>query len=280
MSGEGRLPEFIIIGAVKGATTWIHHQLQAHPDIFLPDPEPHFFSKDYDLGIEHYRRLFKDASPSEMIGEKSADYLAHPLAAARMAQVLPDVPMVVQLRNPVDRAYSDYKMLYRRGTVKGSPEDYLHPESEQPRFVQDGLYAEHLMRWYDHFDRRQIKVLLFEDVLQSPEETVASVCKHIGAKPHFSTERGTRSVNDASAKFLPLPVRTALEPLKVAVKPLRGNRLFEGVRALMAREVAYPPMQPATRARLVDFYARDVEKLSALIGRDLDHWLVPRKLAA
>ena len=280
MSSKSRLPEFMIIGAVKGATTWIHDQLQAHPDIFLPDPEPHYFSKDYELGIEHYYRFFEGAAPSEMVGEKSADYLAHPLAAARAAELLPRVPMIVQLRNPVDRAYSDYKMLFRRGTVKGPPEDYFHAASEQPRFLRDGLYAEHLMRWFEHFDRQQIKVILFEDVLQAPEETVASVCKHIGVAPHYSTETGSKKVNDASAKFLPMPVRIALEPLKGAVKPLRGSRWFEGVRSLMAREVPYPPLKPAMRAKLVDYYARDVEDLSALIGRDLSHWMVQRKLAA
>lgn len=280
MSSNKRLPDFLIIGAVKGATTWIHAQLQSHPDIFLPDPEPSFFSKDYDRGIEHYYKFFDEAAPSDLIGEKSADYLAHPLAATRIAELLPSVPMVVQLRNPVERAYSDYKMLFRRGTVKGPPEEYFHPNSEQPRFVQDGLYAEHLMRWFDRFDRNQIKVFLFEDVLQAPEETVTSVCRHIGATPHFSADIGSRSVNDGSARFLPLPIRTALQPLKDAVKPLRGSRFFESFRGLMAREVAYPPLQPGTRARLAEFYARDVEKLSQLIDRDLGHWLVPRRLAA
>src|SRR3546814_10961579 len=102
--------------------------------------------------------FFRGAAPGQLPGEKSADYLAHPDAARRIADLLPDIPLVVQLRNPVDRAYSDYRMLYRRGTVRGRPEDYLiRSTTPMPRFLDDGLYFEHLKRWLDYFPRRQIK---------------------------------------------------------------------------------------------------------------------------
>jgi len=75
---NGRLPHFVIIGAVKGATTWIHNQLQDNPAIYLPAPEPHFFSQEHAQGLDHYRRFFDGARPDQILGEKSADYLAHP----------------------------------------------------------------------------------------------------------------------------------------------------------------------------------------------------------
>ncbi|AEG49845.1 sulfotransferase [Sphingobium chlorophenolicum L-1] len=276
-----RLPHFVIIGAVKGATTWIHNQLQDNPAIYLPAPEPHFFSQDHALGLDHYRRFFDGARPDQMLGEKSADYLAHPDAAARLAAVLPKARLVVQLRNPVDRAYSDYKMLFRRGTVTEGPEHYLDGRpNDQPRFLEDGLYARHLRRWLDHFDADQIKVILFEDVKAAPEATVAIVSDHIGAPCHYSTQVGSDPRNDSSEYFLPLPVRTALAPLKQAVRPLRGNAVFERVRGVFARQIAYPPLAPALRQRMVDYYARDIADLEDLIGRDLSHWRQDRRLAA
>lgn len=275
------LPSFIVIGAIKAATTWIHNQLQENPAIYLPDPEPHFFSTEFDRGLDFYRTYFAEAQPGQLVGEKSADYLGHPDAARRIAEILPEAALVVQLRNPVERAYSDYCMLYRRGTVRGRPEEYFdRATTSQPRFLDDGLYARHLSRWLDLFDRSRIHVLLFEDVKQRPRETVEAVCDHIGAPRHFATSIERQRINDGSAKFLPLPIRTALAPLKGTVAPLRQNSVFRGVRSLFAREVRYPPLSPDARARLQDFYADDVQQLSAMLGRDLDHWLTPQRVAA
>lgn len=280
MTGSGRLPDFLVIGAVKAATTWINAQLQAHPDIFMPGPEPHFFSTEFDRGLDYYHGFFRDAGGAQMIGEKSADYLAHPQAPARIAAMLPGAQLVVQFRHPVDRAYSDYRMLYRRGTIKGPPEQYLRPGSEQPRFLDNSLYGRHLGRWFDHMPREQIHPLFFEDVRRSPRETVEAVCRHIGAVPHFAEEVGERPVNDGSASLLPLPLRNLLAPLKASVRPLRGTAGFEKLRSLMAREVDYPPLLPETRARLTDLFATDIQELAALTGRNLDHWLILEAKAA
>lgn len=281
MNTPDGLPRFVIIGAVKGATTWIHNQLQQHPAIYLPGPEPHYFSQDYERGVEHYRSLFAAAEPGQLLGEKSADYFAHPDAARRLAAVMPDARLVLQLRNPVDRAYSDYKMLFRRGTITGPPEAYLTGQAcDQPRFLRDGLYAEHLGRWLELFDPAQIHVLLFEDVKATPTDAVAAVCRHIGAPDHFSTEVGTRPRNDSSARFLPLPVRTALAPLKQAARPLRGMPAFENIRRMFAREISYPPLTDALRTTMIDYYARDVAALETLIGCDLSHWRERPRMAA
>lgn len=270
---QDRLPHFVIIGAVKGATTWIHNQLKDNPAIYLPAPEPHFFSQDYDRGLDHYRRFFDGAGADQLLGEKSADYLAHPQAAARLASILPDARLVVQLRNPIHRAYSDYKMLFRRGTVTQGPEAYLDGRpNDQPRFLEDGLYARHLRRWLEHFAPEQIKIILFEDVTSAPEQTVAQVSEHIGAPCRYSTRIGAMPRNDSSERFLPLPVRAALAPLKGAARPLRGNGMFQRVRGLFARPILYPPLPDDLRSHMADYYARDVEELEKLIGRDLSRW--------
>jgi len=170
-------PGFIVIGAVKAATTWIQARLQDNPAIFMPDAEPHYFSSEFDRGEDWYRGFFANRSAqAQVIGEKSADYLAHPLAAHRIARALPQARLVLQLRNPVERAYSDYKMFYRRGTLKGPPEEYLRSmDNPYPRFLEDGLYARHLARWYDLFPREQILIYLYDDVTVQPERIVEAV---------------------------------------------------------------------------------------------------------
>lgn len=270
-------PQFIIIGAVKAATTWIQARLQENPAIFMPDAEPHYFSTEYDRGEEWYRGFFAERPGNAYaIGEKSADYLAHPLAARRIAGQLPDARLVLQLRNPVERAYSDYKMLYRRGTVKGPPEDYLtSPDNPFPRFLEDGLYARHIARWFDLFPREQMLVYLYEDVSAQPRRIVEEVSRHIGVDPFHETGPSDMRENSSRSAILPLPLRRALAPLKDSVRPLRGHPVFESMRSLLAREVAYPPLSPALRERLCDFYARDVETLEAMFGLDLARWKAP-----
>lgn len=267
--------DFIVIGAIKAATTWVQAQLKLHPDVFVPDIEPHFFTRDHHKGWQWYRDLFPGEKPRGALwGEKTADYLAKPEAAEHILREYPSAKLIVQLRNPIDRAYSDYKMLYRRGTVKGQPEDYLTSlDNPQPRFLNDGLYAKHLIRWLDLFPAEQLLVFTFDDVKQQPRETLEKVCSHIGAAPHFDGEFAQKRQNDSGEALLPLPVRKALAPLKPLARPYRNNALFKQARSLFARELEYPALSQELREHLAEFYCEDVTQLGKMIDRDLSHWL-------
>ncbi len=268
-------PSFVIIGAVKAATTWALEQLQVNPALYMPDPEPHYFSSEFDRGEDYYRAYFEaQVGSGRILGEKSADYLAHPDAPQRIANMLPHARLVVQFRNPVERAYSDYKMLYRRGTVKEGPEAYLTSlDNPQPRFLRDGLYGRDLRRWLDYFPANQIHAFLYDDVKADPKSTVEAISRHIGVEPVFDVGQARKTANNASERFLPLPVRKILAPLKGSIAPLRGNPLFESTRGFFAREIAYPPLSAQLKLRLRDFYAEDVSQLGKLLGRDLSYWL-------
>jgi hypothetical protein len=274
MTSRGSLPHFVVIGAIKAATTWIQAQLQANSAIYMPDPEPHFFSREYERGEEHYRRWFEPAPASAtLIGEKSADYLSDPAVPARMAAMLPDARLVIQLRNPVDRAYSHYKMLFRRGTVEASPEKYLSTlDNEHPCLLLDGLYGQHLQRWLDHFPREQFLAFPFEDVTRDARGIVERVSHHIGIGPVFDAGSASQTENDSRTRILPLPVRNLLAPLKQSAKPFRGHPWFEGARSLLAREIAYPPLGEDLRTHLEDFYRDDIGQTERLLGLDLSHW--------
>lgn len=268
-----RLPEFVIIGAAKAATTWIVHQLQQHPQVFLPGPEPHYFSTEYENGHKWYADWFADAAPEQVIGEKSADYLAHPLAAQRLQALLPDAQLLVQLRNPIERAYSDYCMLFRRGTVGGPPEKYLQRGAERSRFLDDGLYHLHLSRFLDLYPREQIALILHEDIKREPEAIIKQVCGHLGLQPHVAAQEVGARVNDSDAPTLPLTMRRLLAPAKPIVAPLRRQSWFRSAHAALARRPNYPPFTNDLRRRLRDFYAADIEKLGPMLGRDVSRWL-------
>jgi hypothetical protein len=142
---QHRLPDFVIVGATKAATTWLSHNLSAHPEVFLPSQELHYFSRFYDRGEDWYAAHFQGARATQRIGEKSASYLPHPEAAQRLRRLLPPAKLIAQLRHPVERAYSDYCMHYRRGEVSRDIDRYLDPaRTPIPRLLEDGFYHRHL----------------------------------------------------------------------------------------------------------------------------------------
>jgi hypothetical protein len=273
---EPRLPSFIVIGAAKAATSWITHQLRQRPDVFMPGPEPHYFSRYYDRGDTWYASLFDEAEPGQLMGEKSADYLADPNVPRRIAQLLPDAQLIVHLRNPIERAYSDYCMLFRRGRVNGDVNRHLDwTRTGVPRFLADGLYARHIARFRDHFPAGHIKIVLHDDIRTRPHQVVAEVCSALAIPTAFEPKSVEARVNDGQAPLVPVMFRRLPEPIKKLIAPLRGQRSFETVRGWMARPVRYPPLIPETRRRLEDFYRGDVSELSQMLGRDLAGWVHP-----
>lgn len=267
--------DFFVIGAIKAATTWLQAQLKQHPDISIPDIEPHFFTREHDRGWPWYRSLFPEQKvPGTLWGEKTADYLAKPEAAERISKAYPDAKLIVQLRNPIDRAYADYKMLFRRGTVKGPPEDYLRSlDNPQPRFLNDGLYAAHLRRWMELFPRDNLLIFAFDDVRNAPQQTLASVFEHLAVRPCHDPVAVTRRYNDSREELLPLAIRKTLAPLKPLARPFRNARVFQATRGLFATQIKYPPLTIDLRDRLAEFYAEDVAELEQMLGRDFSHWL-------
>src|SRR5262245_42993527 len=97
--------DFLIVGAAKSATTWLQRSLQADTSVRMPDPELHYFSREYHRGADWYFNHFGLGAKDKLVGEKSNSYLDTPQAVHRIARHLPHVKIVAQLRNPVDRAY-------------------------------------------------------------------------------------------------------------------------------------------------------------------------------
>lgn len=279
---DRRLPSFLVIGAVKAATTWISRHLRRSPAVFMPASEPHYFNVEYGRGVDWYLEFFEDASESQIVGEKTADYLPDPQAAKRASLLVPNAALIMSLRNPVERAYSDYCMLFRRGSVSPRIEDYLDPSrAEFRRFIDYGLYHRHISAWLDHFPRERMLILTMEDVTRSPQESLDKIGGLIGIQDELMPPPQSRRVNDSREMFLPLELRILLAPFKRAVKPLRGNAAFERVRSTLARPITYPKLDGELRQRLADFYREDVERLQTLLGRDLSAWTdLPSRAAA
>jgi hypothetical protein len=270
---DHRLPDFVIIGAAKAATTWLSYNLGAHPQVFLPSQELHYFSRFHDQGEDWYRGHFQDAQETQLIGEKSASYLADAATPLRLHCQLPRAKLIAQLRNPIERAYSDYCMHYRRGQVSTDIGCYLDPaRTPIPRLLEHGFYHRQLMSFMRVFPREQILVLLYDDIRRRPREVFADVCGFLGIDATVAPQSGESRIKDKATPVIPPAARRLLAPLKQLVAPYRQTRAFAALRGLFARTLRYPPLTPALRARLAALYADDIAQLSELLGRDLSMW--------
>jgi len=277
-----RQPDFVIIGATKSATTWLQRNLQQHTAVFMPGPEPHYFSRFFDRGPAWYEAFFEPALPHQIVGEKSNSYLDHPEAPQRLRAALPNARLIVQLRNPIDRAYSDYCRHYQAGRVSGDIDHHLgadNPEAEHLRAT--GLYFRYISRFLELFPREQLCVTLYDDLDRDPAAVLDRIRRHIGLAA-TNDDPGVMAlrVKDKSVPVVPLPARRVLAPFKSLVKPFREAPWFRASRSLIAREVRYPELSDAVRERLLAYYRDDVGALSELLGRDLTPWMSSHAAAA
>ncbi len=266
--------DFLIIGAAKSATTWLQKSLQLDSEICMPDPELHYFSREYSRGHDWYLAQFGQCRDHQLCGEKSNSYLDDPLAAARIRESLPGAKLIAQLRNPIERAYSDYCMLYRRGEIGRNIDDHLDPRvAAGNRFLTGGLYFRQLQAYIDLFPPDQLLILLYEDVRSKPALQLNRVRHFIGASGPAPSRPLAMKVKDKSTPTVNPVLKRNLRIMKPVVAPFRETRYFKALHGWFAESPDYPPLTKELRLRMIDFYAPGTEKLGALINRDLSEWL-------
>ena len=217
-----QLPDFIIAGAPRSATTWLYRLAERHPSLAMAKPvapEPKFFLVDdvYERGLEHYARTWFDDLPADrLLGEKSTNYLESPVAARRMRAALPGVKLIFLLRDPVDRAYSNYLWSRQNGREDETFERALELEDERERtlpaalryarphaYFSRGLYAAQLRTYVELFGRDRILVLKSEDVAADPRSVANRLFAFLGvaAMPQLADDVGVVNAAENDGSF-------------------------------------------------------------------------------
>lgn len=259
-------PDFLVIGAKKGGTTSVINWLLRHPQVMGMIPtvqsakSPHYFDINYWRGENWYLSHFPTASArsrraarvglAQQTGESSPYYLFHPYAAARIRATTPDVRMVALLREPVSRAYSNYwdrratghetlltfeeAVAAEPGRLSGPDTALADPHSycydhDHHGYLRRGEYASQLRRYFEQFPREQLLVLTFDELRDDAGRVFADVQRHLGLEDHALDQ--------------------SLEAFNVRTD--------------------YPPIDPATRARLREHFAPHNAELEQLLGRPL-----------
>lgn len=307
------LPHFILIGAPKCGTTSVHSMLAEHPDVFMPQNEIFFFDvddvithpdffvhrdrmsfhdydADFDSYLAWYRSLFSAAKPGQRIGEDTTTYLFSPDAPRRIAELLPDVRLVALLRDPVDRAYSQYWHNVRAGRHTVSFERVLR--TNPTALLAHGFYAEQLARYRGFFDAGQMHVLFFEDLTADPPAEIRRICEFLGLGEPPSSDSESQHRNPARP---PLHVgarlllnqwighRFSFPRPRPNIPGYRGPEVEDGLarelrwyeRALLSLDESiprkrHPPMREDTRVNLQKLFAKRNRNLGALLDVDVE----------
>jgi hypothetical protein len=270
-----RLPDFLIVGAMRCGTTALARYLGAHPDVYMaPEKETHFFDRHFDRGTSWYASRFEPAGGIAAIGEATQSYMYDIEALQRIAQVLPDAKLITLLRDPVDRAYSHYWLNRARGlerlsfpqAVAAEP-GRLRSGSRRDRFVfsyiDRGRYLEQLKRICERFPRSALHVVIFEDMTRDARGVFREACRHIRVDPTFAPPDLGRKIN-AHVTFRSPGLRRIAKRLP--------RTLARCVGTLNVRKGGYEPMSPDVRSALADTFREDVRSLSAWLGHDLSEW--------
>lgn len=296
------LPNFLIIGAAKSGTTALHTFLKQHPDIYMATPkELRFFSytgpypenlpeKYIHRGVtilEEYERHFADARSEKILGEASPMYLYTPGTAERIKSLIPNVKLLAILRNPVDRAFSAYTHALRDWTETETFQKALDREPERIQagwgilwhYTQAGLYAQQLQPYYDIFKEDQIKVVLYEDLVNEPLGLCQDIFKFLSVDPEFKPDTSKRpnvSGFPKSSIFHQFMKCLFMEdnPIKRISQQLFSKAFRRQIMVSLQRmNMEKRAMPQHIKNDLKDLFRNDIQRLESLINRDLSHWI-------
>jgi hypothetical protein len=273
------LPNFLGIGVQRAGTTWLYKLLTGHPEVFMPSTrkEVRFFDRYYDRGIDWYETFFcspEDACKYKAIGEISSQYYCSKGCPGRIFNLIPEAKLIIILRHPVTRAYSQYGFVVQRRNFKGSFEEYL---DTQPKSLEKGFYSGYLKKYLKYYNRSQILALLFEDATNDVITTKNKLSDFLDIQVNkFPPGAGRNKVNPSTmpkyqflygfgSKIVRQLRRWNLEQIVDLV--MRTN-----IQRILRKGKSLPPLDKNFKAELSQLFHEDFNEIERCMQIDLSAW--------
>lgn len=270
------LPNFLIIGAAKAASTWLSDCLGEHPDIFMAEiKEVRFFTQYYEDGLEWYQTHFEDWSGQKAVGEATPGYLGDPDVPGRIKETLGDIKLIASFRHPIDRAYSAFWHFSSHGAIPLGDNFETHFKQ---RLQKAGHYITHINRYLEYFPREKMLFLIYEeDVKQNPQTGAKKCFEFLDVNPEFTPEilknRSNKARDVSVFHNQGWAFRKAIKSLPESLeRPLVaiGKQAFEWS---PKKQKGYIPLNEDLRQELFNkYYRSEVEQLEDFLNRDLSIW--------
>lgn len=290
-------PNFMCIGAPKCATTTLYDILKQHPDVYLSSfKEPHFFDidKNYHKGYNWYlNEYFSTIENHKIIGEFTPSYFIVPKVAERVYNTLGnDLKLIVMLRNPLDRAYSQYLHAKRDLIEPLSFEEALETESERLiscsekgddisyvrfSYINGGMYSKHLKNWLEFFDINQIKIVFFEDFENNQKKVMEEITEFLDLEPYeFNT--GLKSNVAAVPKYMFIKrILNNTFLRKIAKGLITSQKSRDKITNYLQRISNKPAKDSSLKSemkimQIKKYFLKDIKELEQLINCNLSRW--------
>ncbi|MEM9024045.1 MAG: sulfotransferase, partial [Bacteroidota bacterium] len=277
-------PDFVVAGVARSGTTSLYRYLQEHPEIHLPGKETFFFNAASSVGEGHgqphlpragkirdpeqFRAHYARPNDQRLVGEVATGYLFdHAHAVPAILETLGDIPILLLLRNPIERAYSCYWHLSKNTRESLPFEAALEQEAARTeqgwdfmyRYRAAGLYTAGVRAFQQHFSR--VGVYLYDDLKQDPMGLMRDLYAFLGVDPTFAPSAST--VHNASGEVVnpglqqlitrPNPVKRLLRPLwRLFLSEEKRQRVRDGLKQRNLRPA--PPMHPDTHRELAEYF--------------------------
>ena len=283
------LPTFLGLGAMKSGTSWLHVQLESHPEVYVPyqRKEIHYFDELFHNGSEWYAKFFP--APDELHkyrawGEITPEYLLVPEVPGRIHDLVPDCKFIVFLRNPADRLFSHYVMALTLGWTQKSLWEFA---DERKEAFRKGLYADQLKRYFELFDRDQFLILIYEHIFSNADNTrqaLSQVGFFLDIDPTaFSLEKATTRVHERSGPPRFMAAYAAAFRLKRWLFQHDMDWVFRAAKGVGLSKKIFgesgelPRFSEEDRAKMLERYKPSIAELEELLGSDFSFWRGPKQ---
>ncbi len=301
-------PNFFIIGAPKCGTTALCEYLRDHPNIYISElKEPQYFAFDFEQyrvpkTLEDYLGLFNSVAPEHTaIGEGSVFYLFSSVALKKIYEFDPQAKIIVMLRNPVDLVYSfhsqllysaderekDFEKAWRLQELRQQGKQ-IPPQCREAAFLQYaamGKLGKQVEQLFTVFPPEQIKIIWFEDFVKSTKEVYDDVINFLGVPEDNRTdfirinENKTHKLGVVGSFSEKPPALLSNIALKTKdILGIERLNILDTIRSLNTRIASREPLTNDLRAELIEEFRDDIKKLSQLLDKDLNHWLITSPL--
>lgn len=271
---QGRKPDFVIIGAMKCATSTMHDQLSMQKDFFMTTPkEPFFFSDDaiYAKGIEWYSALFANSQPGQIKGESSTHYTklpTYPNTIRRLSSYCPDIKCIYMMRHPVDRLISHYIHEWTQGVISCDIDSAVY---SVPELVDYGCYNMQIEPYLEKFGTSAVLPLFVERLMMNPIFEMQTVFRFlkVNSTPvwHADLKSNVSSERIKSCKWRDTIVDNSF--LTVLRRTLVPKKIRTKIRRLWAIKKR-PELSPKTLNYVEEQFDQDLKKLGGKFGLDLN----------
>lgn len=277
------LPDFVIIGAMKCATTSIHQALAKHPDICMSKlKETDFFidEKNWNKGLEWYKNQFN--GECKFFGEASPNYTMYPSFQGipeRMHSVIPNAKLIYIVRDPIDRIRSHYEHQWYAGRKSSSLEEVLKTD-ERNHYINTSRYFLQIEQYLHYYRQEQIMIISFEEYKDNPSSILKQICEFIGASCQGINPELITESHKTEEKYRLPPGFLWLQKGGGLIRYLRffaRTILPTDKIAKLIKKLSKIPditVSEKTKLSLKNDLFKDAEKIRAISGKKFNTWTV------